>query len=345
MIESLEVHDFQNLYKHRKWTFHKDVNILTGRNGSGKTSLMKLMWYMMAGVQDNSVKISEAILESEKEKRIKWEYDKDYIGHYKNTNNLGLDFIDVLRRGISFPINTYFFPTFRRTEGGFDAILKKANQENLWGREFQQISFEFIFTDSSLGSKFIKHEFIYAYSTQDLENKLRNIYAQISAKNEILDKEQADYILNIANNGENGDLAMGMAKIKQKIEEINAKKAVEMRPITVISDLVNFFFKERGVKIWEKMTLGKIENAISSESLSAGEKQMLSFLIYCALAKDSVIFIDEPEISLHPDWQRKLIPALLELGNGNQYFIATHSPFIYAMYPDKEIMLNPDKGE
>lgn len=151
--------------------------------------------------------------------------------------------------------------------------------------------------------------------------------------------------MNIANNGENGDLAMGMAKIKQKIEEINAKKAVEMRPITVISDLVNFFFKERGVKIWEKMTLGKIENAISSESLSAGEKQMLSFLIYCALAKDSVIFIDEPEISLHPDWQRKLIPALLELGNGNQYFIATHSPFIYAMYPDKEIMLNPDKGE
>jgi predicted ATP-dependent endonuclease of OLD family len=57
-----------------------------------------------------------------------------------------------------------------------------------------------------------------------------------------------------------------------------------------------------------------------------------------------VIFIDEPELSLHPDWQRLLMPTLLEIAPTNQFFIATHSPFIYAKYPDKEIILDQDKG-
>ena len=72
---------------------------------------------------------------------------------------------------------------------------------------------------------------------------------------------------------------------------------------------------------------------------------MLSFLCYNTFSKNKVIFIDEPELSLHPDWQRLLVPTLLKQGNNNQFFIATHSPFIYTKYPDKEIMISSDKGE
>ena len=71
---------------------------------------------------------------------------------------------------------------------------------------------------------------------------------------------------------------------------------------------------------------------------------MLSFLCYNAFSENTVIFIDEPELSLHVDWQRLLLPTLLEQETGNQFFIATHSPFIYAKYPDKEIPLG-DKGD
>lgn len=81
------------------------------------------------------------------------------------------------------------------------------------------------------------------------------------------------------------------------------------------------------------------------DKLSAGEKQMLSFLCYNTFSKNKIIFIDEPELSLHPDWQRLLIPTLLKQGGNNQFFIATHSPFIYAKYPDKELVLSEDKGE
>ena len=71
---------------------------------------------------------------------------------------------------------------------------------------------------------------------------------------------------------------------------------------------------------------------------------MLSFLCYNAFASNSCIFIDEPEISLHVDWQRTLFPTLLAQSTSNQFIITTHSPFIYSKYADKELVLNPDRG-
>lgn len=53
---------------------------------------------------------------------------------------------------------------------------------------------------------------------------------------------------------------------------------------------------------------------------------------------------DEPELSLHIDWQRRLFPTLLEQATSNQFFVATHSPFIYSKYPDKEFLLGEGYG-
>ena len=92
------------------------------------------------------------------------------------------------------------------------------------------------------------------------------------------------------------------------------------------------------------ITVGEAKNAISSDKLSSGEKQMLSFLCYNAFSENTPIFIDEPELSLHVDWQGLLLPTLLEQATTNQLFVATHSPFIYTMYPDKEFMLDDTRG-
>ena len=85
-------------------------------------------------------------------------------------------------------------------------------------------------------------------------------------------------------------------------------------------------------------------SAISSDLLSSGEKQLLSFLAYNAFMQNAIFIIDEPELSLHVDWQRQLFPTLLKQGTSNQFIVATHSPFIYSKYPDKELMLSSDKG-
>lgn len=48
-----------------------------------------------------------------------------------------------------------------------------------------------------------------------------------------------------------------------------------------------------------------------------------------ALLPNSVLFWEEPEVHLHPEWQKKLIDIFLELiQNGIKIFISTHSPYI-----------------
>ena len=72
---------------------------------------------------------------------------------------------------------------------------------------------------------------------------------------------------------------------------------------------------------------------------------MLSFLAYNAFYQDTIFIIDEPELSLHVDWQRILFPTLLKQNSSNQFIVATHSPFIYAKYPDKELTWVDDRGD
>jgi len=64
--------------------------------------------------------------------------------------------------------------------------------------------------------------------------------------------------------------------------------------------------------------------------LSSGEKQL--FLRGLSLKfleiNNSIILIDEPEISLHPEWQQRIIKVYENIGTNNQLIIATHSPHI-----------------
>ena len=107
-----------------------------------------------------------------------------------------------------------------------------------------------------------------------------------------------------------------------------------------MQDMLSKFLKEKSIKIDSSFAIGEMNNAVDADLLSAGEKQVLSFLAYNAFYENTPIIIDEPELSLHIDWQRALLPALLEQGTSNQLILATHSPFIYANYPEKEILLS-----
>ena len=118
-----------------------------------------------------------------------------------------------------------------------------------------------------------------------------------------------------------------------------------MRPIDAVRELVQLLFRHDGIAISSRLSFGDAAGAINSDALSAGEKQMLSFICYNAFNKDGVVFIDEPELSLHVDWQRQLFPILLGQKSSNQFVVATHSPFIYTKYPDKEVLVDLDRGD
>lgn len=82
--------------------------------------------------------------------------------------------------------------------------------------------------------------------------------------------------------------------------------------------------------IYEGFLIKKDDTKLDLSRASGGEKEILNFLLgaFALNVKNGVLIIDEPELHLHPKWQR----VLLELFNdftekrGIQFFIITHSP-------------------
>ena len=64
-------------------------------------------------------------------------------------------------------------------------------------------------------------------------------------------------------------------------------------------------------------------------NISSGEYYLLK-IICESINTNEILYIEEPEISLHPDWEMKLIDILQhDLIGDKQFFITTHSPYIF----------------
>jgi ABC-type glutathione transport system ATPase component len=66
------------------------------------------------------------------------------------------------------------------------------------------------------------------------------------------------------------------------------------------------------------------------DKLSSGEKQMLVILLTVLVrnCEPCALFMDEPETSLHIEWQQKLIAMIRELNPNGQIILTTHSPAV-----------------
>lgn len=63
---------------------------------------------------------------------------------------------------------------------------------------------------------------------------------------------------------------------------------------------------------------------------SSGERELLTYLfaIFALNVRHALIIVDEPELHLHPKWQKTLLQLFIRLAQstGNQFLLATHSP-------------------
>lgn len=103
---------------------------------------------------------------------------------------------------------------------------------------------------------------------------------------------------------------------------------------------INDFFKDTGKEIYlyEDETELRIKairylNNLKLEELSSGEMELLILLtkIYFSFNQNSIIIFDEPEKSLHIEWQvllGKFFKKFLEKHKDAQLIVATHSPFV-----------------
>ena len=76
--------------------------------------------------------------------------------------------------------------------------------------------------------------------------------------------------------------------------------------------------------------------SVPPKKLSSGEKQLLIFLSEALLqeGRPYIFLADEPELSLHVEWQEELVPSLLKLNPSAQVLFATHSPDIVSVFQE-----------
>ncbi len=137
-----------------------------------------------------------------------------------------------------------------------------------------------------------------------------------------LERKYLDYQVNIGNRIIEA-LQQGQTNVAQQLSE--SKKRFQ--------DIVDDLFEETGktiVRTENEIRFSQIGEMLVPYQLSSGEKQMLAILL-TVLVEDQqpyVLFMDEPEVSLHIEWQKRLIDLIIELNPNVQIILTTHSPAV-----------------
>lgn len=124
-------------------------------------------------------------------------------------------------------------------------------------------------------------------------------------------------------------------------KEVREKVAKEINDIFSILDLdiklQGLSRDERSMPIFSNSTGEEFD----INELSSGEKQLFvrTLAIKMLEPENSIILIDEPELSLHPKWQQKILEVYKKIGKNNQIIVATHSPHILGSVPKENLII------
>lgn len=97
--------------------------------------------------------------------------------------------------------------------------------------------------------------------------------------------------------------------------------------------MIDRLFAETGkrlIRTKNDIAFSQIGEVLTPYQLSSGEKQMLVILLTVLIEDNQpyVLFMDEPEVSLHIDWQQRLIDMIIDLNPNVQIILTTHSPAV-----------------
>lgn len=347
-----------------KIPFDDQLTVITGENGCGKTSALKLMWYLLSPNVERAyreVDFDEAFLETDRfsirfskhERVVEFESEdpgrtivvrdecddesKDvpvYLApdeSWYSRTKFEFDLETINRLIKKQHSSSLFFPTYRRIEESDSASSDDMRQLSRAIRDYsQKVSVD-------------KHRLIASVSTKDIKELIVSKYAALSERALSLRGELLNGIVSTiadTKNGDSDDAKAALASIRRSILEAEEKQADLFSSFDKMKEMIANFIDDKAVRINNTICFGDTDRMVGADNLSAGEKQVLSFLAYNAFYQSAPLIIDEPELSLHIDWQRKLLPMLLSQETSNQIIVATHSPFIYSKYPDKEIRLS-----
>ena len=137
-----------------------------------------------------------------------------------------------------------------------------------------------------------------------------------------LQRKYLDYQVNIGN------------RIIAQLQTGNTEAAQQLsQKKSRFQDMIDDLFADTGKKIVRtenEIRFTQIGEMLVPYQLSSGEKQMLVILLTVLVEDDQpyVLFMDEPEVSLHIKKQKRLIDLITELNPHAQIILTTHSPAV-----------------
>ncbi|NPE55988.1 AAA family ATPase [Dickeya dadantii] len=234
-------------------------------------------------------------------------------------------------------------------KGWLEKLVSLENSANLLD-VFYSLDFEpraeFVFKSSYIGITPLEYENAYKHKDELLEEVIqlhleRNIildrrYIEQLAK---YSKEVRYDIYNAmveVNHFESGRKAVTLSVDFTNGESLVGSYHASSRFAKAILRLISVGF----MRLMDMRLIKNSYGPMSLKRASSGEQCLLVMMLGIAghITDNSIILIDEPEISLHPRWQEEFILMITRAFSsykGCQFIIATHSPQIISHLPDE----------
>jgi len=384
-IQSCEVIGLANQFN-RSIRFNREINVIFGGNGSGKTSLLKVLHSALANDLTEIKRISltsatVVIEDAQLEEDQPWfpatsvtrttpqsyphpgeKLEQAFGSLSRRTNQqkqwesvASRDGQDTVFKHIFLPISRVYENKTARAETlmsfaslGSETDHDKTFAENLnllWLRYTRNIGIE-VQLEQAQGLRQILYDFLVPAEILGSEVNPGPIADPHTAYERLLSflDRQSKFDRDLLNESSFATRMQDeprMRKVVQDAELVEERVDAIRRPRTELEKILRTMIgggKKIRLQDRDIKAIGRSEEDISLEDLSSGEKQLLRIFIDVLLADGEPIIIDEPELSLHIDWQRKLLRILQRLAPNSQIIVATHSPEIMAEISEENII-------
>jgi len=284
-----------------EWNLDPVVNILGGKNGSGKSSIFKLCYLLLSSktIDDDTDKKFMKIF-----KEVKLTYSNGWTqiwAHQSDNDDYALE------------IGGSQASSYRTASQIVDINGQKRTFEELQKqiKVYLINSFEQHVADATRYEQQPKSEPLNDPTMLDL--MIKN---QIDQRNKDFSKIMEDYV----------DMPEDNATENQTYIEAYRKT------YTSINHFLNEYDKPKSS--FEFIKKGE---TIKYDQLSMGEKQILLLMLMVGNTKQEpcIFFMDEPDLSMHIDWKEILVKELHDLNPNMQIILSTHAPSVITGWHDR----------